>query len=88
MLKAGTQTTKWPKMKPEQVVSPSSSGSHQAGSDDSDNNEDKIPVPEFHRSFGSAIEAALTSIDSKQGIDTKSINPLSLEKSPPVLESS
>ena len=86
MLKAGTQTTKWPKMKPEQVVSPSSSGSRQAGSDDSDNNEDKIPVPEFHRSFGSAIEAALTSIDSKQGNDT--IHPLSFEKSWPNLESS
>ena len=69
MLKAGAQqSTKWPKMKTdkkEQQPSPSSS-SHRDGSDESDN-EDKIPVPEFHSSFGSAIEAALENIGSKNG---------------------
>ena len=66
MLKAGTQSAKWPKMKTEQPVSVASSSSRHAGSDDSDN-EDKIPVPEFQRSFGSAIEAALENIGSKNG---------------------
>ena len=66
MLKAGTQSAKWPKMKTEQPVPVASSSSRHAGSDDSDN-EDKIPVPEFQRSFGSAIEAALENIGSKNG---------------------
>ena len=70
MLKAGAQSTKWPSMKTdkkEQQTSPSSSttsGRH--GSDESDN-EDKVPVPEFHSSFGSAIEAAFENIGSKNG---------------------
>ena len=70
MLKAGAQSTKWPSLKTdkkEQPTSPSSSTTiHRHGSDESDN-EDKVPVPEFHSSFGSAIEAAFENIGSKNG---------------------
>lgn len=82
MLKAGAQqSTKWPKMKTdkkEQQQSPSSS-SHRHGSDESDN-EDKIPVPEFHSSFGSAIEAALENIGSKNDMEVQKSTPGSGKK--------
>ena len=64
MLKAGAQSTKWPVAKADQPSPPVRVGRH--GSDDSDN-EDRVPVPEYHSSFGSAIEAALENIGSKSG---------------------
>ncbi|KAL4223854.1 RING finger protein 10 [Mactra antiquata] len=64
MLKAGNKSTVWPKAKTDNPVSPLSSSSRQTGSDESDN-EDKIPVPKYQNSFGSAIEAAFHSIETK-----------------------
>lgn len=65
MLKAGAKSTVWPKMKSDAVKSPSAQSGERVGSDESDN-EDKIPVPKFQSSFGSAIEAAFESIDTKK----------------------
>ncbi|XP_053374872.1 RING finger protein 10-like [Mercenaria mercenaria] len=71
MLKAGAKSTVWPKMKSDTATSPVSPQSAPAGSDESDN-EDKIPVPKFQSSFGSAIEAAFESIGTKTVTDTSS----------------
>lgn len=66
MLKAGAQAPVWPKAKSDaSQLSSQSSGARRAGSDESDN-EDKIPVPEYQSSFGSAIEAALINVSVKQ----------------------
>lgn len=72
MLKAGAQSTKWPVAKTEQPSPPVRAGHH--GSDDSDN-EDRVPVPEYHSSFGSAIEAALENIGSKSEGETQKSTP-------------
>ncbi|XP_060594010.1 E3 ubiquitin-protein ligase RNF10-like isoform X2 [Ruditapes philippinarum] len=64
MLKAGQKSTVWPKMQSETSKSPVSPSSGRGGSDESDN-EDKIPVPKYQSSFGSAIEAAFESIGTK-----------------------
>lgn len=68
MLKAGAKSTVWPKAKTESEKSPQSVSARRAGSDDSDN-EDKVPVPEFHSSFGSALEAAFESIQTRKGME-------------------
>lgn len=66
MLKAGAKSTVWPKAKSESEKSPQAVSTRHVGSDESDN-EDKIPVPEFHSSFGSALEAAFESIQTRKG---------------------
>jgi len=66
MLKAGAKSTVWPKAKTDSEKSPKSSTTRHVGSDESDN-EDKVPVPEFHSSFGSALETAFESIHTRKG---------------------
>lgn len=67
MLKSGAKSASaWPKVKTGAEKSPLSPKSKGQGSDDSDN-EDKVPVPEFSSSFGSAMEAAFQTIGSKKG---------------------
>lgn len=66
MLKAGAKSTVWPKMKSDTEKSPVSPSDVRIGSDESDN-EDKVPVPKYQSSFGSAIEAAFESIGTKKG---------------------
>lgn len=66
MLKSGAKSaTSWPKVRVGAEKSPAFLKSKSQGSDDSDN-EDKVPVPEFSSSFGSALEAAFQTISSKK----------------------
>lgn len=66
MLKAGSQAKVWPKAKSESEKTAVSGRTRPADTDDSDN-EDKIPVPEFHSSFGNALEVAFETIQSRKG---------------------
>lgn len=64
MLKADVRSTVWAKTKIEASKPSKLTGPYAAGSDESEN-EDKVPVPEFHSSFGSALEAAFETIDRR-----------------------
>lgn len=75
MLKAGAKASVWPKAKSESSSkSPMSPTSGRPGSDESDN-EDKIPVPKFQSSFGSAIEAAFENIHNKTDMTSPQSSP-------------
>ncbi|KAK3589143.1 hypothetical protein CHS0354_017110 [Potamilus streckersoni] len=64
MLKAGKQVTVWPKAVKQEVISVSPVIKPKNPSSDESDSEDRIPVPEFHASFGDAIEAAILNLEN------------------------